>query len=169
MIKKLLLVLIIFFSHYCLADSSDVQVPKLLGYDTENTPVSLEPNKPALIALWASWCPYCKQAMPFLEHIQSEIGNRNIQVFFINTREEGSNREKKKRFMQLAKHFKKQGLKAQFVFDNKGKFYRAVGKPGIPTILLVDKNGNIKTQMVGFGKNSGKALFTATNTLLAAE
>jgi len=44
MIKKLLLVLIIFFSHYCLADSSDVQVPKLLGYDTENTPVSLEPN-----------------------------------------------------------------------------------------------------------------------------
>jgi len=169
MIKKISIILILIFSHYCVANSSEAPLPKILGYDDNNVPVSLEPNKPAIIALWASWCPYCKKSTQYLEHIQSKVGTEKIQVFIINTKENGSNREQKKLFRKFAKSFEKQGLTSQFIFDKNQKFYRITGKLGLPTILLVDKNGNIITQIVGFGEQTGNTLIEATNKLITAD
>ena len=46
-------------------------------------------GKPAIILFWATWCPYCKVLMPYLEDIRAQYDDRGLQVFAINIKENG--------------------------------------------------------------------------------
>lgn len=45
-------------------------------------------GKPTILFFWATWCPYCKAFMPFLEEIQKDYGD-DINVVMINHKERG--------------------------------------------------------------------------------
>lgn len=45
-------------------------------------------GKPTILFFWATWCPYCKAFMPYLEQIQKDYGD-DINVVMINHKERG--------------------------------------------------------------------------------
>ena len=45
-------------------------------------------GKPAVMVFWATWCPYCRAFMPYLESILEDYSDRGVKVVAINTREE---------------------------------------------------------------------------------
>jgi thiol-disulfide isomerase/thioredoxin len=47
-------------------------------------------GKPTVMVFWATWCPYCKAFMPYLEQIQNDYGSERINVLTINAKEDGS-------------------------------------------------------------------------------
>jgi thiol-disulfide isomerase/thioredoxin len=47
-------------------------------------------GKPTVMVFWATWCPYCKAFMPFLEDIQKDYGTDKINVVLINHKERGA-------------------------------------------------------------------------------
>ena len=47
-------------------------------------------GKPAVMVFWATWCPYCKVFMPYLEPILDDYADQGVQVIAINTREDES-------------------------------------------------------------------------------
>ena len=47
-------------------------------------------GKPTVMVFWATWCPYCKAFMPFLEQIQKDYGKDKINVVLINHKERGA-------------------------------------------------------------------------------
>lgn len=57
-------------------DGSDVEFPTVLD------------GKPAVVVFWATWCPYCKAFMPYLEAIQAEYGAERVSVLLINAMED---------------------------------------------------------------------------------
>ena len=57
-------------------DGSEVEFPALLD------------GKPAVVVFWATWCPYCKAFMPYLERIEAEYGDR-INVVMVDVMEDG--------------------------------------------------------------------------------
>lgn len=44
-------------------------------------------GKPAVMVFWATWCPYCKAFMPYLEPILDDYSDQGVQVIAVNTRE----------------------------------------------------------------------------------
>jgi thiol-disulfide isomerase/thioredoxin len=47
-------------------------------------------GKPTVMVFWATWCPYCKAFMPYLEQIQNDYGSDRINVLTIDAKEDGS-------------------------------------------------------------------------------
>jgi len=45
-------------------------------------------GKPAVVVFWATWCPYCKAFMPYLERIEAEYDDR-ISIVMIDVMEDG--------------------------------------------------------------------------------
>ena len=65
--------------------------PAWVGADARDRQVSFPrvlEGKPAVMVFWATWCPYCKAFMPYLEPILDDYSDRGVQVIAINTRED---------------------------------------------------------------------------------
>ena len=65
--------------------------PAWVGADARDRQVSFPrvlEGKPAVMVFWATWCPYCKAFMPYLEPILDDYSDQGVQVIAINTRED---------------------------------------------------------------------------------
>ena len=65
--------------------------PAWIGNDADDRRVAFPDvldGRPAVMVFWATWCPYCKAFMPYLESILDDYADRGVKVLAINTREE---------------------------------------------------------------------------------
>lgn len=88
---------------------------------------------PVLLVFWATWCPHCNEAVPAINEIQSKLSGR-LQVLAIDFMESG---EKVKAFM------KAKNVSYPVLLDRNGKVARQYRVLGIPTYVVLDKNGGI--------------------------
>lgn len=58
-------------------DDRPVMFPGVLG------------GRPAVVVFWATWCPYCKALMPYLEGIQADYAEAGVKIIAINAKEDG--------------------------------------------------------------------------------
>ena len=99
-------------------------------------------GKLVLLNFWATWCAPCKEEMPSLDSLQSDIRMNNLKIFPINIGNEDL--VKSKNFFQelniknldiyfdptvdLAKKFSLRGLPTTILFNKEGKeFGRIIG------------------------------------------
>lgn len=69
------------------------EAPPWVGMDAGDQAVTFPDvlnGNPAVMVFWATWCPYCKAFMPYLEPILDDYSDRGVQVIAINTREDES-------------------------------------------------------------------------------
>lgn len=83
------------FSFSCLTFAVEIGdvAPPFEGMDEAGANVSFPAvidGKPTIMVFWATWCPYCKAFMPFLEQIQKDYGTDQINVVLINHKERGA-------------------------------------------------------------------------------
>ena len=112
--------------------------------DTKNTLVSLDDYSGNLIILnfWASWCAPCKKEMPSLDRLQANQNLKNLKIFPINIGQD--NIEKAKKF------FKELDIKnLQIYFDSPVTLAKEFGLRGIPTSILINKQGEEFARIVG--------------------
>ncbi len=68
------------------------RAPAWTGSDVQGGTVSFPAvtgGKPAVVVFWATWCPYCKAFMPYLEAIQRDYAADGVQIVAINAKERG--------------------------------------------------------------------------------
>ena len=96
----------------------------------------LRGKKPALIIFWATWCPACLQAIPYFSDIYAQYSTRGLEVISINIATNDP-LPRVQSFQEVNK------LPYRILYDEKNDVSRVYGVFGIPTSLLIDRDGSI--------------------------
>ena len=95
-----------------------------------------------LLNFWATWCLPCKEEMPSLDLLHENKDLNNLKIFPINVGQE--NFEKTSNFFE---DLKIENLK--IYFDSPITLAKKLGLRGIPTTVLVNKDGLEFARIVG--------------------
>lgn len=96
---------------------------------------------PALINVWASWCPPCRAEMAGLERLYRELGGRGLRVIGITADSD----------LNLAREYLRQTRLSFAVWSDPGGKTMAglLGTPAIPATVLVAADGRIRRVEIG--------------------
>lgn len=96
-----------------------------------------------VLAFGASWLPLSRAQLQGIRKLADEYSNRGVVVYFVSTESED---EKSKNFAsdaQLRAFANKYGLKVTVLRDPDGTVSKSMGVDQLPSIIIVDKQGNI--------------------------
>ncbi len=143
---RFLIILFFLISSFAVAETKDMKnlilnkelkkYEEITFLDDNNNQLSLEDYKGNLIVLnfWATWCAPCKEEMPSLDLLQVHRDLNNLKIFPINVGQD--NLEKSLIFF---KNLKIKNL--NIYFDNPITLAKKFGLRGIPTTILINKDG----------------------------
>ncbi len=98
-----------------------------------------------LLNLWATWCGPCKREMPELDALQARLGGDRFLVLALSQDRGGAK--------VIAPYFRANKLDNLAVYvDGSLKSARALGVPGLPTTILIDRGGNEVGRVLGIAK-----------------
>lgn len=119
-------------------------VPDLQFTDGDGRALSLADfrNRPVLLNIWATWCVPCRKEMPSLDRLQAELGASQLLVLPVSIDREG--------LPVVQKFYRELGLAALGVYlDKTGRAASAVNTVGVPTTILIDRDGREIARKVG--------------------
>ncbi|MEC8443552.1 MAG: TlpA disulfide reductase family protein [Pseudomonadota bacterium] len=127
--------------------------------ENDNAPVSLSSYRGKVVYLdfWASWCAPCRVSLPALDTLYKDYQSQGFEVVAVNLDE---TTEEATAFLNDIP------VSYTQLFDNDGvaSTYQV---RGMPTAYLIDRNGHLHSQHVGFNSNDLPQLRREIETLLA--
>jgi len=119
--------------------------------DKNQKEVNLSDYKGKLLVInfWATWCAPCKEEMPSLDKLQSDIRLNNMKVFPINIGQEDISKSK-----IFFNELNIQNL--DIYFDSTISLAKKFTLRGIPTTILFNKEGNEFARIIGSIDFEGK-------------
>jgi thiol-disulfide isomerase/thioredoxin len=115
---------------------------------------------PLWVDFWASWCDSCAASFAFLDGLERDFRAQGLKVLAINLDED---REAAEEF--LARH----PVGFQLALDAGGGCPRSFGVAGMPAAYLIDREGRIQHEHVGFRPGDASRLRRLVAELLAPE
>ena len=112
--------------------------------DDQNNQINLSDYKGNILLLnfWATWCAPCKEEMPSLDLLKSNKDLDNLKIFPINVGQD--NVKKAKEF------FDDLNIKyLNLYFDENINLTKKFALRGIPTSILLNKNGKEFARVIG--------------------
>ena len=95
-----------------------------------------------ILNFWATWCAPCKEEMPSLDQLQKNKNLENLKIFPINVGQETVEK--------VTKFFKDLNIQnLDLYFDSPVTLAKKVGLRGIPTTVLLNKEGLEFARIVG--------------------
>jgi thiol-disulfide isomerase/thioredoxin len=108
-------------------------------------------GKPVVLNFWGYWCGACKEEIPLLQELWNEYHDRGLMVLAVHFNpgvySDEENREK------LTKFLAKNRISIPILL-HEGDLASRYGGSSVPTTFLIDKNGLVQYEFMGFDKNS---------------
>lgn len=115
-------------------------------------------GKLLVVTLWASWCGPCRKELPILEALQRTVGKERLAVVAVN-------QEDRDTFRNLMRNMPPEWT-LTFTRDVEQRVAKAVGKKGIPHLIIVDPQGVVARVRVGYGEDSVQEIVDDVNELM---
>ena len=112
--------------------------------DVNQKNVNLDDYKGKLVILnfWATWCAPCKEEMPSLDNLQSNIKLNNLKIFPINIGQED--------ILKSENFFKKLNIQnLEIYFDAPITLAKKFSLRGVPTTIIFNKDGKEFARIIG--------------------
>ena len=125
-------------------DPSPAPAPESAFLDGDGNRVGLGDfqGKVVLLNLWATWCPPCVSEMPSLDRLQARLGGEDFQVVAVSEDTGGR--------AVVAPFFARHGLDHLSVYlDPDAALPGLWGSSGLPTSILIDREGRVLGRMEG--------------------
>lgn len=124
---------------------------ELLNLHGEKVSLNSLKGKVVVLDFWATWCQPCKNSFPGMKAAQEMYANdKDVKFLFMNTWERDKNYKE-----NVAQFLTKNNYPFEVLYDDQkdpqtGELIAAkYGVKGIPAKFIIDKDGNIRYQLVG--------------------
>ena len=98
---------------------------------------------PFLLDFWTTWCPNCPKQMGYLSDIAEHFENNGLKVLGVNLNEP-------KIVNKVKPYIQNRNFSYDIAIDPENILGDYFGVNGIPTLILVDNDGNIINRYVGY-------------------
>ena len=112
--------------------------------DDKNNQIKLDDLNGNLILLnfWATWCAPCKEEMPSLDNLQTNKNLNNLKIFPINI-----GKDNLKKALEFFEELEIKNL--NIYFDNPSTLAKTFSLRGVPTSILINKDGYEFARIMG--------------------
>jgi len=125
--------------------------PDLVLRDLHGRPVALRDLRGQVIVLdlWATWCVPCWKALRHAQDLAvwARAKGLPVTVLAVNTLEELASPAE--RYERVGAFWRSQGLSLEVLLDLDDTAFRALGSPGLPSLVVIDKAGRVRAVHVG--------------------
>jgi thiol-disulfide isomerase/thioredoxin len=135
--------------------------PVLAFQDAAGNPLTLEDfrGKVVVLNLWATWCGPCRKEMPSLDHLQAKYGAEGIYVLPLSL-DRGD-------LSQIQSFYDEIGIRNLKIYrDPKGAASRTLRALGLPTTLVLDRDGREVGRVLGPAEWDGDDALATLRALL---
>jgi peroxiredoxin len=115
-------------------------------------------GKAVLIDFWATWCGPCEESIPYWEKIHQKYGSDRFTVIGVDEDAETN---------VVAPFVKSHKMAYPILLDPDNRAYDAYGVRGLPTLYLIDADGKLRNQWVGFSDDVASEVEKAVTALAA--
>lgn len=127
------------------SNSENIPAADFTAYDTNGNIVNLSNyfGKPIVLNFWASWCPPCKDEMPYFDKVYNEM--RDDVTFLMVDIVDGTRETEAKGKQYIADN----NFTFPVLFDLDSDAVYTYGISSIPSTIFIDKDGFIVTKVRG--------------------
>ena len=104
-------------------------------------------GKTVFLNFWATWCPPCKEEMPYIEQLYKEYNKNNKDVVILGVASPNLDREGSKE--DIIEFLQQEKYTFPVVMDNNGELAYQYGISAYPTTFIIDKEGYITQYVPG--------------------
>ena len=126
-----------------IVNASTPDISQVAFKDAEGKDVRLGAwhGKVVLVNIWATWCVPCRKELPALDKLQAELGGKDFEVIALATDRGGLDKPRK--------FWTDTGIKSLALYADSNSAQRDLGVIGLPTTLLVDRQGREVGRLIG--------------------
>jgi peroxiredoxin len=133
----------------------DFTLPLLAGGEIQLS--ELEGKNVVVLAFWATWDMYSRQAVPALVELSDEYKAQGVRVLAVN---QGEEEPKIRSYLDSAQ------IDIEVPVDRQRQVFRLYGVRGVPTMMIVDREGIVRHVHVG-SQRLKPSLTSALDLILA--
>ena len=104
-------------------------------------------GKIIFLNFWATWCPPCKEEMPYIEELYKEYNENQDDVVILGVAAPNLGREGTEEY--ITEFLEEEGYTFPVVFDKKAEMVFGYGINAFPSTFIIDKEGYIKKYVPG--------------------
>lgn len=104
-------------------------------------------GKTIFLNFWATWCPPCRQEMPYIEELYKEYNKNNNDIVILGISSPNLGREGNKEYIE--EFLKEEGYTFPVLFDEGGSLVYQYGINAFPSTFIIDKKGDIMQYVPG--------------------
>jgi peroxiredoxin len=152
----------VFFSIRCFAQDVNSKAPDFTAKDLNGNTIKLSDLKGKVVVLdfWASWCVPCKKSMPHLIQLYNDHTADSLLIIGINV---DTQIDKMREFQNAIN----EDITFPLIFDSESKIPPLYNVEGMPTTVIVNRDGVIKYKEVGYNDDLRDKLDKTVKELLA--
>jgi len=139
------------------AGSAQAQSATFRSVDGHEVKLADLKGKIVVMSFGGTWVPMASRELPAFQKLADRYSSRGVQAYWVSINSAKPGARNYASDADLQAFAQKYNLKVPALRDPDQVAYKAFGLDAVPTVVIIDQQGNLAHKHVGFGADQGEA------------